>query len=162
MRRPIHRRKKFYTYDPAQKVIFHYGRRPFIMSPVEHDLYRILLGIVGDSYYVFPQMQLSSIFSSNPHQRNFMDALRHINQKSVDYVVCEKDSTAPVLVIELDGWSHRLKYRQRRDAEVNRIAEEAGVHIIHLTNLEDMTYESLRARILAFLPKVTPTEEISQ
>lgn len=139
-------------YLPEQQVVFHYGRRPFIMSPPEHELYRILLGIVGDAYYVFPQMQLSSIFDSHIRSQVFMDALRHINQKSVDYVICDKDTTAPVLIIELDGWSHQLAYRQRRDQELNRIADEAGIAILHLSDYESIPPEKLILQIADLLP----------
>lgn len=148
-------KRRDFQYIPEEQVIFHYGRRPFIMSPPEHDLYRILLEIVGDGYYVFPQMQLSSIFDSHSHRQKFMDALRHINQKSVDYVICDRETTAPILIIELDGWSHQLAYRQRRDQEINRIAEEAGIAILHLQNYESIPHEALTAQISALLQRAS-------
>ena len=149
----MHRfRQKQYYYDSSDQILFHYGKRPFVMSKLEQELYEKLLGLFGGEYYVFPQMHLSSIFEGRVGRKSFMTALRHINQKSVDYVICRRKDTQPLVAIELDGWSHQLYKKHLRDIEVNRIAEDAGLPILHFSDIQSMTRDEIKERVVAVLP----------
>lgn len=139
--------RKNYYYDTSEQILFRYGRQRHVMSAFEHETYKRLLAIFGDEYYIFPQMHLSSLFLGQVSRSRFMAALRHINQKSVDYAICSREDTRPLVAIELDGWSHTLQKKRLRDTEVNRIAQEAGLPILHFTDIETLSPEELEARI---------------
>jgi hypothetical protein len=92
-------RKNRSTKPSAQ---YHYKRKDFIMTKAENEFFNTIVNAVGSSYYVFPQVHLSTILNHKVKGQNWQHALHYINQKSVDYVICDKASRRPLLAIELD------------------------------------------------------------
>ncbi|MEK7659756.1 MAG: DUF2726 domain-containing protein [Patescibacteria group bacterium] len=113
---------------------YQYGRKKFFMSRAEHECYDALMVALGKEYYVFPQVHLSTILDNKIPGQNWNAALRHINQKSVDFVLCDKSYIAPVLTIELDDSSHERKDRIDRDHEVERILKQANLPLLRIIN----------------------------
>lgn len=113
---------------------YHYKRRGFLMSRAEHECYDALLAAVGGEYHIFAQVHLPNLVDSKVVGQNWRGAFKHISQKSVDFVLCDKAYIAPRLAIELDDRSHELPARQIRDAEVERILRETGVPLLRLQN----------------------------
>ena len=61
-------------------------------------------------------------------------AFRHINGKSVDFVLCDKETLRPAYAIELDDLTHEQSDRRKRDAEVERIFKEANLPSVRFKN----------------------------
>jgi len=112
---------------------YSYQKKKFFMSAPEHDLYDILHKTLSNKYHVFPQVHLSSIIDHKIVGQNWNAAFRHINGKSVDYVICDKAYIAPLLAIELDDSSHDREDRVERDEIVERIISEAGLPMLRIT-----------------------------
>ncbi len=51
------------------------------------------------------------------------------------------------MVIEFDDKSHLLRYRQQRDAQVNKICKQANLPIVHIVPKDN--FEAIRSRILS-------------
>jgi very-short-patch-repair endonuclease len=66
--------------------------------------------------------------------QNWHGAFRHIDEKSVDFVLCDKEKISPILAIELDDKTHEHQARQERDKEVERILKEAGMPLLRIEN----------------------------
>jgi len=113
---------------------YQYKRKTFFMSKAEHECFDAITKAVGDKYIVFAQVHLPTIVDNKVIGQNWKFALRHINQKSVDFVLCDKVYISPVLAIELDDSTHELPERQARDGEVERILKSAGVPLLRLEN----------------------------
>lgn len=115
-----------------------YDKRPYsykakrgIMTPTEQAFFRILSDAVSERYYVFAQVHLSAILEYAGKDSQSLYAFRHINQKSVDFVLCDKENLAPIYAIELDDYTHRTnKHRYDRDVEVERIFQEANMSLV--------------------------------
>ena len=104
--------------------------------------------MVGDDYHVFPQVHLSAILDEKKVKgQNWKAAFRHINGKSVDYVICDKRSIKPLLAVELDDWSHDAQDRRDRDAEVERILQGAGLPIVRFDKRKGLNKEDIKKRI---------------
>src|SRR6266702_5582856 len=84
-------------------IIYRYGRKDFFMNRAEHELFDVLNEVVGSSYYVFPQVHLSTILEHRIKGQDWRAAFRRINGKSVDFVICDKAYIRPLLAIELDS-----------------------------------------------------------
>ena len=69
---------------------YQYKQKDFFMSRAEHECYDALVTAVGDRYHVFPQVHLPSIIDNKVVGQNWNGAFRHISQKSVDFVLCDK------------------------------------------------------------------------
>ena len=91
-----------------------------------------------------------SIFQSVDNRvvgQNWFGAFRHIDEKSVDFVLCDKLSLSPQIAIELDDQSHERADRKKRDEEVNRILEMAGLPLIRIENNNRLSPAELAQKI---------------
>lgn len=133
---------------PGIKRQYKYFRRAHFMTEREAACYRVLLEAVGDQYFVFPQAALTSIFNEKIRGQDWRASRAHVNRKSVDFVLCDKDKMAPVLAIELDDWSHARVDRQERDRTVEQIFDQADMPLLRITdsvNLREKIAEKLAA-----------------
>lgn len=79
-------------------------------------------------------MHLPTILDYKVNGQNWRGAFRHVDEKSVDFVLCDPVNLKPLLAIELDDKSHDEESRQLRDEEVNRIFEEANLPLLRVPN----------------------------
>lgn len=135
----------------VKKWSYQYKRKSFLMSRAEHECYDALMLASGKDYYIFPQVHLPTIVDSKVVGQNWRGAFKHINEKSVDFVLCDKAYIAPKLVIELDDSSHDRVDRQGRDKEVERILEGANLPLLRLENHGAFKPEELTEKINACL-----------
>jgi very-short-patch-repair endonuclease len=117
-----------------QKKQYQYKKRDFFLSRAEHQCYDALIAAVGDEYLVFAQVHLPTLVDHKVTGQNWLGAFRHISEKSVDFVLCDKAYISAKLAIELDDKTHERPERQERDREVERILQDAGVPLLRLEN----------------------------
>jgi very-short-patch-repair endonuclease len=118
----------------SSKPKYQYGRKDFIMTRAEHECYAALVAEMGASYFFFPQIHLDAIVYPKNTRKDRLYAFRHINQKSLDFVACGKESMRPLFAVELDDKTHRQPRRIERDKEVERILLGAGIPLIRIEN----------------------------
>jgi len=120
--------------DNEEKKKYQYKRKNFFLTRAEHECFDALMAAVGNDYLIFAQVHLPTLIDNKVVGQNWRAAFRHINGKSVDFVLCDKAYISPKLAIELDDKSHERPERQERDVEVERILQEAGVPLLRLQN----------------------------
>jgi hypothetical protein len=135
----------------SKKKVYHYSKKTFLMSKSESEFFNLLATLAPDIYSVFPQIHLSSIVDHKVKGQNWIAALRTINQKSVDFVLCDKPFNRPVLAIELDDWSHEKQDRIERDSLVESILQEAQLPLIRINNWRDLSPEEIKQKITTAL-----------
>ena len=114
------------------------GKWPFharkVLSEAEQILYWRLLEALPD-HIVLAQVALSRLLEVN---RGFDSRAWHnrISQKSVDFVVCGRDS-AILAVIELDDASHGRAHRKKADADKDQALASAGVRVLRWQAVPD-------------------------
>ena len=116
------------------KKVYEYKRKDFFLTRAEHECYDALILAVGQEYHVFAQVHLPTIVDNKVLGQNWRGAFRHINEKSVDFVLCDKAYISPKLASELDDRTHERPERQERDQEVERILKAAGLPLLRLEN----------------------------
>jgi hypothetical protein len=126
---------------------YRYTKKDFFMSRAEHECYDVLIEAVGHNYYVFAQVHLPTIVSHAVKGQSWQGALSHINRKSVDFVLCDKNYISPKLAIELDDKSHLNEDRKKRDEEVERIMQEAGIPLLRIENHGGFDIATIRRQI---------------
>lgn len=134
--------------NKKRKSLYNYKRRDFIMSRPEHEFFDILVGVLGNQYYVFPQVHLATILDHKVAGQNWKGAFRHIDEKSVDFVICDKVYIKPLLAIELDDKTHEREDRQDRDIEVESILDDAGMPLLRFGNKGNFNKEEIGRVIL--------------
>ena len=141
----------FGTSEEKVKTQYHYERKNYLITVPERDYYNMLTQILGTDYLVFPQVHMSAILEHRVRGQNWKAAFRHVNQKSVDYVICDKTHLTPLIAVELDDRSHDSDDRRARDIEVERMLSEAGLPLLRFTHNQDLS--SVKNQILEKLPK---------
>jgi very-short-patch-repair endonuclease len=138
----------FNEKEEVSKSPYNYKKKDFIMSRAEHEFFDILVEVVGNQYYVFPQIHLSTILDNKVVGQNWRGAFRHIDEKSVDFVICDKAYIKPILAIELDDRTHEREDRKGRDGEVERILNESGLVLLRFGNNGSFNKEEINRLIL--------------
>ena len=113
---------------------YKYRPKP-IMTHREEEAFRYLVRIFDQKFYVIPQVYLGSILNHEIKGQNWQGAFQHINRKSVDYVLLNKETLKVVCAVELDDRTHDSEKRQKRDAEVERILKGADIPLVRTRNL---------------------------
>lgn len=135
--------KKFRTGEP-----YHYSRKNALMTNAERRFFELLVEMAADKFFVFPQVHLTALLEHKVENGQWWDAaFVHINGKSVDYVICDRQSLCPLVAIELDDWSHELEHRKKRDIEVERIMTEAKVPLVRFANIKEMNKTEIISKI---------------
>lgn len=116
------------------------------MTKSESDFFRLLNDVASDRYFIFPQAHLSAILDEKVKGQNWKAAFRHINSKSVDYVLCDKQTLKPVYAVELDDYTHNYSNRQERDREVERMLQCAGIPLVRFSDVNNLNEEMIAKR----------------
>lgn len=139
------------VFGEKEKRGYEYRKRNFFMTKAEHDLFDLLIEIFGEEFYIFAQVHLSTLFDHKIRGQNWLGAFTKINQKSVDFVLCDKSYISPKLAIELDDKSHDRQDRIDRDEEVERIFEMAGLPLLRLKGATDR--EEITQKVKSLISK---------
>ncbi len=131
------------------KPLYRYTTKKFFLTRPEHDCFNALVQAVGYKYYVLPQVNLDKFLDEHTKGQKWVAALRHINQKSVDFLLCDKIYLNPELAIELDDSTHDREDRRARDTEVERILNDAHFPLLRIHYSDLSSSESLKQKILA-------------
>ena len=111
-----------------------YEKKPYLFdSSSEFNLYKILLELFGDKYFIFPQINYSHLIQ--PKKTTWAEERKYrsrIDRKSADFVLCDKERIVPQLVIELDGSAHNYKRKQVRDKFIDGLTKTVNLPILHL------------------------------
>lgn len=126
-----------------EKAPYLYKAKEHLMTASEEAFFRMLTDVAADKYYVFPQVHLSGFLDHKIPKQNWKYAFRHINGKSVDYVLCDKTTLKPVYAVELDDYTHQSKDRVERDKEVERIFEHANIPLVRFTDYKSLSREDI-------------------
>jgi hypothetical protein len=129
--------------SPKDKLLYKYQAKEYFMTQSESDFFRMLVDVVGDRFYIFPQAHLSSILDEKITGQNWNAAFSHINGKSVDYVLCDKITLKPAYAVELDDYTHHSASRQERDKEVERIFKAAGIPLVRFNDYKSFKEDSI-------------------
>jgi hypothetical protein len=109
-----------------------YKVKKTLMTSAERVLFETLKTVLGPRYDIYPQMKLDKIFDVEYQRfyKYYLGYLRKINQKSVDYLVVNRQTQSPLFAIELDDFSHDSDKRRERDNFVGDLFKKAGLPLV--------------------------------
>ena len=134
------------------KRLYHYFPKTFIMNPEEYRFFKVFKELLGVNYIIIPQVHLDDLVKPMSG-RSRIFSFRHINQKSVDFVICNPTSMSPKTAIEIDGISHSNERTKDRDEEVERILREAGLPLIRFKNGDHTDKDLISKKLTETLQK---------
>ncbi len=123
------------------------SQRP-ILTATETKFFRVLQAAVGKQYIIFPQLPLWTLIQANSSDQKATCAFNNqINLKRIDFVLVNSASLMPYMAIELDDQSHDRPNRQRRDAFVDNVLNQAGIKIVHIPATATYDLQTIGAQI---------------
>lgn len=122
-----------------KKSQYKYYAKSYVMTSRENECFKILNEIFSSKWFVVPQVHLSALLDYRVKGQNWNAAFRHINGKSVDFVLIGKESYKVICVIELDDSTHSKPDRIERDVEIERMFKEARIPLARICRFESMT-----------------------
>ena len=121
-----------------KKSQYKYYAKSYVMTSRENECFKILNEIFSSKWFVVPQVHLSALLDYRVKGQNWNAAFRHINGKSVDFVLIGKESYKVICAIELDDSTHSKPDRIERDAEIERMFKGARIPLARITRFESM------------------------
>lgn len=126
-------------YEPRQKLF----------SPAERNFFGVLEQAVAGQFRVMGKIRLGDLIQPakgfSRSQRT--SAWNRIQQKHVDFVLCQPDTLSVAGVVELDDASHESKDRSDRDAFVDMVLSTAGIPIVHFTARKGYSLQEVTAKL---------------
>src|SRR5437867_2233624 len=105
-----------------------YQPRDTLLTPAERSFYGVLQQAIGGEFDVFAKVRLIDLLSVPGGTRDRQAHVNRVIAKHADFVLCDRRTSAPRLVIELDDSSHRT--RQARYACVDQDFAAAGLPLL--------------------------------
>jgi len=75
----------------------------------------------------------------------------HELNKDIDFAIMCRETAEVVLLIEYDDSTHDRPDRKARDEQVDSIAKEAGLELIHIKRNDDMSVDYLKGKLENYL-----------
>ena len=115
------------TVGPA--LVLPYRRRPHLMSKGERAFWYPLFKAVQGKYRLFCKVRLQDVVGAPEEADANGYWFRKIRGYHVDFVLCDPDTTEPLLAVELDDRSHASARKQERDRFKDAVLTAGGVPI---------------------------------
>ncbi len=128
---------------------FYKAKGPYLLSGGERAFFDALQQVIAPDMYVCPKIRIADIIDMAIPKTDpqFWPRFNQISQKHVDFLLCNKNTFAPLLVVELDGRSHADPKRSARDAMVDGVFSQAGIPMLHIPVSSFYPYKELREQI---------------
>ena len=124
-----------------------YKVRDGIVTSGERQFYRRLVEAIDNDWLVFAKVRIADVLSVKSGTKKRMSWQNKINQKHVDFVLCDKETLKFVMAIELDDRSHERPDRIKRDIFVNAAFESAKLPLLRIKTAKDYEPSEIRERV---------------
>ncbi|MDQ3440889.1 MAG: DUF2726 domain-containing protein [Planctomycetota bacterium] len=141
--------------ERAPEAPLPYERAPHLLSSGERALWYPLYRAVQGKYRIFCKVRLADVVRCPAANREEQRWFRKIGRFHVDFVLCEPQTTAPLLVIELDDQSHHSKQRRARDRFKDAVLGAARVPIYRVRAQQAYDPLELAATVGRLIPAST-------
>jgi hypothetical protein len=130
-----------------------FSKKSAVMRDDERKLFDILMNLYSDKYFIFPQVNLTTVLQVKEEVKDHDNLYREIANRSLDYVFFDRIGMSPILAIELNGESHWYTNRKNRDLEIEHILTNAGVKFLAIEKESNYDIGTLHDQIKNKLPE---------
>lgn len=121
---------------------FSFKRKKSLITDRERVFYDTLMKVVGNEYLVVPQAHFDEFIESTDTGTEKFAARGHLERKSVDFLLCDRQSVEPLCAIELDDGTHTAVHRLERDKEEEELLKSVQLPLLRYRT-EDVSAETL-------------------
>ncbi len=121
---------------------FKYRPRKHLMVGSSKQCFQILNDLFGQKFYVIPEVSLSSLLSHKVGTQDRYAAYKFIENKAVDFVLCNKRTLRPICAVKLeDGIHNNSKEPGSAPADMEKFFRSAHIPFIYLAKTQRLTKE---------------------
>lgn len=121
---------------------YKYRPRKHLMVGQEKQCFQMLNDLFGEKFYVIPNVNLASLLSHKVGMQDRYAAYRFIDNKTVDFVLCNKNTLRPICVVKLeDGVQNDLKEPGSDPRDMEKFFRSAHIPFIFLAKTQRLTEE---------------------
>ena len=124
-----------------------YVRREALLTEGELVFYHILREAVADQWSVCARVRLADLIQVRSQAPDQLAWRNRILCKHIDFVLCEHETMAVRLAVELDDRSHARRDRADRDAFVDSALQAAGVPLLRVKAASSYDVQQLREAV---------------
>lgn len=113
-----------------------YEKQASLLTPAELVFFNVLLLSVSPDCYVLAKVRIGDLVRVHGLSRESPEWWRKfgpIAKKHCDFVIVQRTSFAPYVVVELDDRTHHQEDRRARDSLVDRVMHAAQLPILHIS-----------------------------
>ncbi len=108
-----------------------FRKKERVMNESEQALFINLQKTLGDRYIILSKVRIED-FVEATHGVGGYGARGRVKSRHVDFLICDRATTQPLLAVELDGKSHRGEDQQERDRFVDELYKTIDLPIRHI------------------------------
>jgi hypothetical protein len=145
--------RKIFGSDEINKnsELLSYCQKERTMNSSEQALYINLQQILSDRFIVLSKVRLEDFIDVDTRglSRNEWWGQRgKIKSRHVDFLICDRNTTRPILAIELDGSSHQNANRIERDNFIDKLYTSIHLRVEHIRVGSDFVQEVEKIKTL--------------
>ena len=130
-----------------------YSPREELLNSTEQHVFHLLEQFLPkEQYHVLVQVHLASLIKVSEKALDYYRTLTDLD-KSIDFVVVDKEAFKPRLAIEYNGPEHNRDTRKIRDKFLVRILQDCKIPLLTLTSIDLTDKEKLQNKILISLQR---------
>ncbi len=107
-----------------------YRKRKGVLTYQERNFYGLLRSILGPKYQILSMVRMADVMYLSNETEDYKYHKNNILCKHFDYVICDRDTFEPKLIIELDDPKHQYIFRKQIDDFKDNACQEAGLPIL--------------------------------
>jgi len=111
---------------------FHYRPRKQLMTGSQKRCFQLLNDIFGQRFYVIPDVSLSALLSHKVGSQNRHEAYSFIENKTVNFVFCNKRTLRPVCAIKLDDGARSKNDIGSDPKDMEKFFRSAHLPFVHI------------------------------
>ncbi len=124
-----------------------YVPRDRLVTQSELKFFHSLRSAVDGEWEIFAMVRIADLLKVPKEIQKRRQWLNKILSKHIDFVLCERDTLAIILGIELDDPSHQRPHRMQRDQFVNTAFQDAGIPLLRIPTQKNYDASEIRRLI---------------
>lgn len=125
-----------------------------LLTEGNRAFYEVLRSVVPDTTVIFAEVALSALFEAKKGKGEW-GARNRVNQKTVDFVICDRTTMKPLCAIEVDDRTHRRANRIARDEVVNGLFKFHALPLIRMSGAMSYKPDDIRRQLASALGPVS-------
>lgn len=123
---------------------FHYRPKKQLMTGAQKHCFQILNEIFGERFYIIPDVPLSSLLSHKVGGQSRAEAYSFIENKTADFVFCNKRTIRPVCAVKIDNSSDKDHSASNSDLkDMEKFFRSAHLPFVRITNPKKLDRETI-------------------